>query len=79
MPPGLANELRPMPSRSAPDLHPPIEIASNSYLALSRHIQPGGLDESSPGVDGVRPAHPAEDALPIVPVRVRDARGLLDF
>ncbi|AGA27522.1 hypothetical protein [Singulisphaera acidiphila] len=62
-----------------PELLPPIEIVPNSYLALSRQIQPGGMDELRPMAEGRRADDPAELPEPIVPVRVRDARGTLNF
>ena len=55
------------------------EISPSSYLALSSHIGRGGLDESSFEIDGPLPAHTGGDPRPAVPLRVRNARGTIDF
>jgi hypothetical protein len=62
-----------------PELLPRSEISPSSYLALSRHIQPGGLDEPSPVVERSGPGRPAADSAPIVPIRIRDTQRALDL
>jgi hypothetical protein len=62
-----------------PELLPRSEISPSSYLALSRHIQPAGLDELIPVVEGDGPGQPATDSAPIVPIRIRDTQRALDL
>jgi hypothetical protein len=61
-----------------PDWRTPVEISPNSYLALSRHIRPGGLDDPRPVVR-VGPEHPLSDSPIFVPIRVRDTQRALDL
>jgi hypothetical protein len=62
-----------------PELLPRSEISPTSYLALSRHIQPGGMDDTSSIVEGDGPGHPATDLAPTVPIRIRDTQRALDL
>jgi|GEM_PF-6731167 len=62
-----------------PKSSPVVEIAPTSYLALSRHIQPGGLDEVDPPIEDAGQGDSAEGSESKMPIRVRDARGILDF
>jgi hypothetical protein len=62
-----------------PELLPRSEISPSSYLALSRHIQPGGMDDTSPVVEGNGAGDPAKDLAPSVPIRIRDTQQALDL
>jgi hypothetical protein len=79
----LAARLNEQTSRPAgvvqPELLPPADISPNSYLALSRHIQPGGLDEPSPPFGGAGPGYPIKNSAPIVPLGIRDTQRALDL
>jgi hypothetical protein len=60
------------------ELNTPAEISPNSYLALSKHIRPGGLDEPRPVVDA-GPERPFSDSPQFAPFRVRDTPRALDL
>jgi hypothetical protein len=63
----------------APLAPEPIVISPDSYLALSRRIEPGGLAELAPRIEPIRPDVAAESPGPITPVRGWTERGILDF
>jgi hypothetical protein len=67
------------PDAVQPELRPPAEVSPSSYLALSRHIRPGGLEEPSPPVEVAPRGHPVDEAAPIAPIRIRDTQRVLDL
>jgi hypothetical protein len=70
-----------LPAGVAPAAPDPVVVVAavppDSYRALSLRISDGGLDELASSAPGL--SRPGAPALPVAPLRVRDARGLLDF
>lgn len=74
-----ATRKEPSLPTAAPLRPEPIVISPDSYLALSRQIEPGGLAELTPPAESIRPGAGGASPGPITPVRGWTGRGMLDF
>ncbi|WP_422924539.1 hypothetical protein [Singulisphaera sp. PoT] len=66
------------PTPTLPDPSPTFEASTTSYLALSRHVRPEGLDDPSPLAE-ILGAERTAGSTPTIPIRVRDAQAPFEF